>query len=102
LAPDSRAKAFLNSASNLPRYDRFSNAKIVHAVSMTPHAQKYYFTVAPLNLPIFLVVGYRGRQSRENSVSLLQESIWGCLGKQCPTSVSFFWGGEVGQGVALT
>jgi hypothetical protein len=27
-APDSQAKAFLNSASNSPRYDRFSNAKI--------------------------------------------------------------------------
>jgi hypothetical protein len=26
-APDSRAKAFLNSASNSPRFDRFSNAK---------------------------------------------------------------------------
>jgi hypothetical protein len=37
-APDSRAKAFLNSASNSPRYNRFSNAKIVHAVSMNPHA----------------------------------------------------------------
>jgi hypothetical protein len=37
-APDSRAKAYLNSASNSPRYDRFSNRKIVHAVSMTPHA----------------------------------------------------------------
>jgi hypothetical protein len=36
--PDSRAKAFLKSASNSPRYDRFSNTKIVHAVSMTPHA----------------------------------------------------------------
>jgi hypothetical protein len=32
-APDSQAKAFLNSASNSPMYDRFSNAKIVHAVS---------------------------------------------------------------------
>jgi hypothetical protein len=40
-APDSRAKAFSNSASNSPRYDRFSNAKIVHAVSMTPHARKF-------------------------------------------------------------
>jgi hypothetical protein len=38
--PDSRAKAFLNSASNSPRYDRFSNAKIVHALSRTPHAFK--------------------------------------------------------------
>jgi hypothetical protein len=27
-APDSRAKSFLNSASNSPRYDRFSEAKI--------------------------------------------------------------------------
>jgi hypothetical protein len=40
-APDSRAKAFLNSASNSPRYDQFSNAKIVHAVSMIPHARKF-------------------------------------------------------------
>jgi hypothetical protein len=40
-APDSRAKAFLNFSSNSPRYDRFSNAKIVHAVSMTPHARKF-------------------------------------------------------------
>jgi hypothetical protein len=40
-APDSRAKAFLNFASNSPRYDRFSNAKIVHAVSMTSHARKF-------------------------------------------------------------
>jgi hypothetical protein len=31
-APDSRAKAFLNSASNSPRYDGLSNTKIVHAV----------------------------------------------------------------------
>jgi hypothetical protein len=38
LGTDSRAKAFLNSASNSPRYDQFSNAKIVHAVSMTLHA----------------------------------------------------------------
>jgi hypothetical protein len=37
-APDSRAKALLNSASNSTRYDRFSNAKIVLAVSMTTHA----------------------------------------------------------------
>jgi hypothetical protein len=37
-APDSRAKAFWNSASNSPRHDRFSNAKIVHVVSMTPRA----------------------------------------------------------------
>jgi hypothetical protein len=36
-ARDSRAKAFLNSASNSPRYDRFSDAKIVHAVSITSH-----------------------------------------------------------------
>jgi hypothetical protein len=41
-APDSRAKAFLNSASNSPRYDRFSIAKIVHAVSMTLHARKFF------------------------------------------------------------
>jgi hypothetical protein len=27
-APDSEAKAFLNSVTNSPRYDRFSNAKI--------------------------------------------------------------------------
>jgi hypothetical protein len=39
-APDSQAKAFLNSASNSPRYDQFSNTKIVHAVSMTSHAFK--------------------------------------------------------------
>jgi hypothetical protein len=38
-APDSRAKVFLNSASNSPRYYRFSNAKIV---SMTPHAGKFF------------------------------------------------------------
>jgi hypothetical protein len=38
-APYSRAKAFLNSASNSRRYDRFSNAKIVHAGSLTPHAR---------------------------------------------------------------
>jgi hypothetical protein len=41
-APDSRAKSFLNSASNSQRYDRFSNAKIVHAVSRTPHARKIF------------------------------------------------------------
>jgi hypothetical protein len=41
-APDSRAKAFLNSASNSPRYDRFSTAKIVHTGSMTPHARKFF------------------------------------------------------------
>jgi hypothetical protein len=41
-APDSQAKAFLNSFSNSPRYDRFSNAKIMHAVSMTPHARKFF------------------------------------------------------------
>jgi hypothetical protein len=33
---------FLNSASKSPRYDRCSNAKIVHAVSMTPHARKFF------------------------------------------------------------
>jgi hypothetical protein len=43
-APDSRAKAFLNSASNSPRYDRFSNAKIVHAVTMTPHVRTFFAT----------------------------------------------------------
>jgi hypothetical protein len=54
-APDSQAKAFLNSASNWPRYDGFSNAKIVHAVSMTPHARNFFvmYRVAPLNLYIF-------------------------------------------------
>jgi hypothetical protein len=41
-APDSRTKAFFNSASNLPRYDRFSNAKIVHVVSMTPHGHVHF------------------------------------------------------------
>jgi hypothetical protein len=41
-APDSRAKALLNYASNSPRYDRFSKAKIVHAVSMTLHARKFF------------------------------------------------------------
>jgi hypothetical protein len=40
--PDSQAKAFLNSASNSPRYDRYLNAKIVHVVSMTPNAQKLF------------------------------------------------------------
>jgi hypothetical protein len=40
-APDSRA-AFFNSSSNSPRYDRFSNVKIVHAVTMTPHAQIFF------------------------------------------------------------
>jgi hypothetical protein len=42
-APDSRAKAFWNSASNSQRYDRFSKAKIVHAVSMTPYARIFFF-----------------------------------------------------------
>jgi hypothetical protein len=32
-----RLKPFLNSASNSPRYDRFSNVK-----SATPHARKYF------------------------------------------------------------
>jgi hypothetical protein len=44
--PASQAKAFWNSASNSPRYDRFSHAKIVHAV-------KIFCYVAPLNLYIF-------------------------------------------------
>jgi hypothetical protein len=42
LAPDSWAKAFLNSALNSPRYDGFSNAKIVHAMLMTPHARNFF------------------------------------------------------------
>jgi hypothetical protein len=36
------AKAFFNSTSNSPRYDRFSNAKILHAVSSTSHTQKSF------------------------------------------------------------
>jgi hypothetical protein len=55
-APDSRTKAFLNSASNSPRYDRFSNAKIVHTVSMTPHARKF-FLGSPFKFIYFLVAG---------------------------------------------
>jgi hypothetical protein len=41
-APDSRAKAFLNSASNLPRYDRFLNAKILWLGS--PFKFIYFFS----------------------------------------------------------
>jgi hypothetical protein len=52
-APDSQAKAFLNSASNSPRYDRFSIAKIVLAVSLTPHARKI-FVRYPLYIYIFV------------------------------------------------
>jgi hypothetical protein len=38
MPPGLMIHAFLNSSSNSPRYDRFSNAKIVHAVSMTQNA----------------------------------------------------------------
>jgi hypothetical protein len=42
LVPDSLAKAFWNPASNSPIYDLFSDVKIVHVVSMTPHPQKFF------------------------------------------------------------
>jgi hypothetical protein len=54
--PDSRSKTFLNSASNSPSYGRFSNAQIVQAVSMTPHAWKFFFGI-PFKFICFLVVG---------------------------------------------
>jgi hypothetical protein len=56
LAPDSRARVFLNSASNSSRYDRFSNAKIVHAVSMTrPH--EHFSLGSPFKFIYFFRVG---------------------------------------------
>jgi hypothetical protein len=52
-ALNSRAKALLNSASNSPRYDRFSNAKIVHDTACTT----IFCQLAPLKFYIFLVLG---------------------------------------------
>jgi hypothetical protein len=82
-AHDSRAEAFLNSASNSPRNDQFLNTKIMHAVSMTPHAQTFFVTctvmqVASLNLYIFsggvgkfgnmflIDIPFKGWQGRSN------------------------------------
>jgi hypothetical protein len=56
-APDSWAKAFLNSASNSPRYDRFSNRKNSACGVNDNACTKIVCKVSPLNLFIFSGVG---------------------------------------------
>jgi hypothetical protein len=54
-APDSRAKVFflLYSISNSPKYDRFSDAKIVQVVSMTSHARNFILLGSPFKFKNF-------------------------------------------------
>jgi hypothetical protein len=78
-APDSRAKAFFNSAPNSPKYDRFSNAKIVHAVSLT---LKMFCYVAPLNLYVF-----RGDVGQEHTVYVFDRYSLGCQGRSNRSSI---------------
>jgi hypothetical protein len=95
-APDSWAKTVLNFASNLPRYDRFSNAKIVH-VSLTfcigSHFKFIYFFrvgvgVGQLgNIYMFLtdipIKGCQGRSNRSSIVHAVSYFAYGVNDTAC-------------------
>jgi hypothetical protein len=78
-------KAFLNSASNSPRDDRFSDAKIVHVVSMTPHERKLFVLLgSPFKSLFFIVVGKDNSRTYTFQIDI---RIKGCQGRTNRSSI---------------